>query len=173
MTYVCKAETPYLIAKKFGISPQAPIAANPRIKIYPGQVLTIPVPPPPTPHPQTGWCTLLLTPLHPKCQHGFALVNQSVLHIMVAADMPAPSSLTDCDVYTVWVMEETEDPVVIFWFDLLPLAGTGFRINHYSPRVLPMSGYVLVTAENMVHPAHPGGIIMLHGDLSHCCRYDP
>jgi len=183
LTYVVqKGDTMYLIAKRFGVALQDLIAANPQIKdpnlIYPGQVVNVPVAPapPPAPHPTppvSGWCTLCLYPLHPKCPPGSALVLPQDPHIMVALmGMPDPSAWTDCDVYTAWVMRETDDPVVFFWFDLLP-AGRGFWINHHSPKNLGMSEVVLVTAENRGHGDSPGSMRMHKGSLRTCCRKDP
>jgi len=188
LTYVVqKGDTMYLIAKRFGVPLGDLIAANPQIKdpnlIYPGQVINVPVtqppsppspPPQPSPPPVSGWCTLCLDPLHPKCPPGSALVQPRDPHIMVALmGMPDPSIWTGCDIYTAWVMHEDDDPVVLFWFDLLPVTGTGFWINHHRPRTLGMREVVLITAENKGHGDTPGGMKMLKGSLRTCCRRDP
>jgi len=189
MTYVVKSgDTMYLIAQKFGIPLQALIAANPQITdpslIYPGQVLMIPAAPSPgpsprpSPMPMPGWCTLVLTPLHPKVDPGSVLCRQSPPHIMIATmDMPDPSMWTDCDVYTAWLMDDawTMDGgggMVMAWFDLFPVMRKGFWINHADPKALSMREHVLVTAEDMGHPARPTGMKMLHGHLRHCCHHD-
>lgn len=187
MTYVVQGgDTMYLIAQKYGVSLPALLAANPQVKdpnlIYPGQLINIPVRnmPSPMPPPMPGWCTMILTPVHPKCgEPGCALIRQSMPHIMVATmGMPDPSTLTDCAVYTAWVMDETwtmdDGPgMVVAWFDLLPAMGKGFWINHANPKALSMREHVLVTAENQGHPAQPSTVRMLHGNVRQCCRRDP
>ncbi|MDA8334541.1 MAG: LysM domain-containing protein [Peptococcaceae bacterium] len=182
MTYVVQSgDTMYTVAGKFGVPLAALITANPRIKdpnvIYPGQVLNIPVARGPSPPP--GWCTLSLTPLRPEVHPGSALVNPGMPHIMVATmSMPDPSGWTGCGVYTAWVMDEawTMDGgggMVVAWFDLLPVNGTGFWINHTSPKMLGMREHICVTAEDPGHPVRPGSRMMLHGSLGQCCRRDP
>jgi len=184
MTYVVqRGDTMYEIAKKFGVPLAALIAANSQVKdpdlIYPGQVLNIPaVQGSPTPGPPSGWCTLCLTPLHPKLEPGSVLVNPGIPHVMVALmDMPDPAGWADCEVYTVWIMEEgwTMGGAghVAAWFDLYPAVKKGFWINHTHPAALCMREHLCVTVENMGHSARPGSTMLFYGHLAQCCRIDP
>jgi len=166
---VQRGDSLFSIARKFGITLQRLIQANPQIPnpniVEVGMRVCIPIPSTPTP---TGICRVNLIPTLPEGLGGTAYINYNEKAMWIAAfGLPAPSKFDDkfC-VYVAWLANRVNDTYLKLE---LKACQQGIEAG-YMKFTTGLEGYdeLIVTAEPIPVASKPCGPIVLKGNCKQC-----
>ncbi|WP_207640695.1 LysM peptidoglycan-binding domain-containing protein [Alkaliphilus transvaalensis] len=166
-----RGDSLFSIARRFGITLQRMIQANPQIPdpnvVEVGQRICIP-PPDDIPVP-TGICRVNLIPQREGVFGGTSFINISEGDVWVATfGLPAPNDLDPgLSTYRAWVVDENQE--LYYSFTLKVTDAPGIEAG-YSAANMSFEGYdsIIVTAEPYPVPTRPSGPVLLRGTIIPC-----
>lgn len=167
---VQRGDTIFSIARRYGVTVQQMIRANPQIAdpnlIEVGQRVCIPIPVEP---PTKGICMVDLKPLRPGVLGGTAFVNITTPTVwIVAFGLPAPAEIdSKYNTYRAWLHNKDKDQYRIV--ELKASGEPGIEVG-YRKMEGTLEGYteMIVTVETISNPTKPSGPILLRGIITPC-----
>ncbi len=166
---VQRGDSLFTIARKFGVTLQQLIQANPQISnpniIEVGARVCVPIPTPPTPE---GICRINLVPVIPEGLGGTAFINYKEPQMWLTTfGLPAPSKFDDklC-VYVAWLVDRVNNSYLKVE---LKACLQGIEAG-YCKFTTGLEGYeeLIVTAEPMPVASKPVGPTVLKGNCKQC-----
>ncbi|WP_207706885.1 SafA/ExsA family spore coat assembly protein [Alkaliphilus pronyensis] len=164
---VQQGDSMFTIARRFGVTLQRLIAANPQVAdpnvIEVGQQICIPIPDLPLPE---NICKAELRPLREGVLGGTAFINEATPTLWITTfGLPAPAEIDSCYcVYVAWVYNPVADAYVKTKLQPTGLSGIEGGYSTF-PSLITFEGYkeIIVTAEPRNIPARPSGEVVLSG----------
>lgn len=167
---VQSGETLSAIARRFGITLQALLAANPQITnpdvIQVGQQICIPTAPPPPP-PVRGRRCLVMTPtMRVSNAEPVALLDFNRPFVAVSvADVPSPADMGG-EIYVAWLRRPANTYLA---FPMVNCRGSDWMVSSALTEPLGNFESILITAEPRTPPAAPSGLTVASGRLTEAC----
>lgn len=167
---VQQGDTMYNIARRFGITLEELIRANPQIPdpnvLQIGQTICIPVPCPPPPK---GVCRVYLNPEHLCVLGATAFMDMKNSTVWIATfGLPKPSTIDDkLKCYYAWLVDK--DGKRYFKIELKDTEITEILVG-CSRTTISLTNYeeIIVTAEDATCIDKPKGPVVLRGSLDSC-----
>ncbi|KAB3530468.1 LysM peptidoglycan-binding domain-containing protein [Alkaliphilus serpentinus] len=164
-----QGDTLFLISRRYGITVQKLIEANPQIPdpniLEVGQRVCIPIPDLPIPN---GACKAELMPIYRGVLGGTAFVDVGTPTLWIATfGLPAPAIVNpQFSVYVAWVYNPTAGSYVKT--RLIPTDAPGIEVGYKAfEELITFEGFteIIVTAEPAAIPNAPSGTVFLKGKI--------